>query len=95
MQLFEIVLYLRQVHMLLPTGGLFYFNFNDADYLALADDSHFESMLGRYVKNPAEATLMVWNSFTSLRGIAHRTGFDLKRVIKHDRAATSLALVKR
>ena len=94
MTMFEIVYYLRQVQQILPPGGLFYFNFNDSDYLAGAEDGYFEDMLGRWTRDPLEITLMHWNSFQSIRGIAQRIGLELKTVKKAQWGATSVTLFK-
>jgi len=42
MTMFEIVYCLRHVQQILPPGGLFYFNFNDSDYLGTPEKSNRE-----------------------------------------------------
>lgn len=94
MTMFEIVSYMRQCYNLLPPGGIMYFNFQDADFMAGGDDPVFEDMLSRYLADPEEVTLMHWNSFQAIRGIAQRIGFEVRYVRKHQYSATSVSLIR-
>jgi hypothetical protein len=51
-------------------------------------------MLGRWTRDPLEITLMHWNSFQSIRGIAQRIGLELKTVKKAQWGATSVTFFK-
>ena len=79
LNLFDITLYLDQVARILPTGGLVYFNIQDADIFAIQEDPNFSSMRGRYIADPLEITLMIWNSLATIRGYALRRGLELRK----------------
>lgn len=92
--MFELVAHLRKAYEILPSGGQLYFNFCDADYLGQADDPWFNDMLSRFIRDPLETTLMHWNSFTAVRAVAQRTGFELSLVKKGQYGTLSVTFVK-
>jgi SAM-dependent methyltransferase len=94
LNLFDISIYIDQVAALLPPGGRFYFNFQDAELLALEPDPNFAAMRMRYLRDPDEITLMHWNSMTAIRALAKRAGFEERRT-QHWRYCATLVSYER
>ena len=94
LNLFDITIYLDQVYKVLDNNGLLYFNFQDSDLLTIENDPNFISMRQRYVADPQEITLMIWNSLSCIRGYARRCGFELKRSVVWKHCATSVTFQK-
>jgi ubiquinone/menaquinone biosynthesis C-methylase UbiE len=73
--LFDIVLYLREVHRILKSGGIFLFGTNNSDSLDIQRDRYFRIVLQHYVRERTSPTLMQWNSAHSVCSIASQIGF--------------------
>lgn len=76
--LFDIVLYLREVYRILRSGGIFLFGANNSDSLDIHHDRYFRTVLQHYVRERDCPTLMQWNSLSSICSIARQIGFDTK-----------------
>jgi len=76
--LFDIVLYLRQVLAILEPGGRFVFSMSDTDCLDILADRYFAPMLDEYARHHNAATLMNWNSASAVCVAAAKIGFATK-----------------
>ena len=73
--LFDIVLYLRQLLAVLAPGGRFVFSMSDTDCLDILSDRYFAPMLDEYARFRNAATLMNWNSSSAVCVAATKIGF--------------------
>jgi GT2 family glycosyltransferase/glycosyltransferase involved in cell wall biosynthesis/protein-L-isoaspartate O-methyltransferase len=76
--LFDIVLYLRQLLAILEPGGRFVFSMSDTDCLDIVSDRYFAPMLEEYARHRQPATLMNWNSSSAVCLAAVKIGFTAK-----------------
>lgn len=78
--LFDIVIYLREIFRTLLPGGLFVFGMNNSDCLEIAHDRYFPIVLQHYVRDRTSPTLMRWNSSRSVCAIARQIGFQAEEL---------------
>ena len=76
--LFDIVLYFKQLLQILEPGGRFVLGMSDTDCLDIVDDKYFAVVLDAYSRNRREPTLMHWNSSKAVCAAAERIGFRAK-----------------
>jgi len=76
--LFDIVLYLRQLFTILQPGGRFLFSMADTDCLDIHADRYFMPVLNEYLQHRNAATLMQWNSSSAVCVAATKLGFTAK-----------------
>lgn len=76
--LFDIVLYLRQLLAILEPGGRFVFSMSDTDCLDILADRYFAPMLDEYARHRQPATLMNWNSASAVCLTAAKIGFTAR-----------------
>jgi len=76
--LFDITLYLRQLHAVLEPGAVFVFGMSDTDSLDIRSDRYFEAVLEKYQEHRGSPVLMHWNSATAVCRAAQASGFRAK-----------------
>ena len=88
--LFDIVLYFKQLFEVLEDGGLFVFGMSDTDCLDINTDRYFGIVLDKYRDCRREPTLMHWNSATAVCAAATKTGFTAKVLCRQNGSAMVL-----
>ncbi len=73
--LFDIILYLRQLFSVLESRGAFVFGMSDTDSLDITSDRYFEIVLQEYKENRGSLVLMHWNSAKGVCRAAEAIGF--------------------
>ncbi len=91
--LFDIVLYLREVYRVLRSGGIFLFGTNNSDSLDIHRDRYFRIVLQHYVRDRTSPTLMQWNSACSVCAIARQIGFEARELWSGN--GTAMILVRK
>jgi 2-polyprenyl-3-methyl-5-hydroxy-6-metoxy-1,4-benzoquinol methylase len=76
--LFDVVLYFKQLFQILEPGGRFVLGMSDTDCLDILDDKYFGVVLEAYSRNRREPTLMHWNSSKAVCAAAEKIGFRSK-----------------
>jgi cyclopropane fatty-acyl-phospholipid synthase-like methyltransferase len=83
--LYDIVVYLKQIFELLPPGGRLMFNIANADCDTLFDFDQWQLAVEWYRQNKTRLfELMYFNSPTTVTKIAGRIGFELERIRQRD-----------
>jgi ubiquinone/menaquinone biosynthesis C-methylase UbiE len=79
---YDMVLNLRALNVLLPLGGMLYFDFLDACSIKSGDRRGFSAALQSYAANRERiALLMQYNSTNIVETAAELTGFSVRRIL--------------
>ncbi len=85
--LFDMVLYFKQLMEVLEPGGMFVFGMSDTDCLNIATDRYFGAVLDKYKDCRREPTLMFWNSAAAVCAAARAIGFASKVLCRNNGTA--------
>ncbi|HVO57815.1 MAG TPA: class I SAM-dependent methyltransferase [Dongiaceae bacterium] len=91
--LFDIVMYLRELHSVLEPGGLFIFGMSDTDTLDIRNDRYFGVVLEKYKQHRGSPVLMHWNSARAVCRAAEASGFLAK--VAYSGAGSAMILLEK
>lgn len=93
--LWDICIYMEAIYQLLPHGGMFYFNFMNAEKLNIHENRLFKTNLDKYRKSLSSGYLVTFNSLIVVNNMASQLGFSVKQTREYPEGNTGLLLTKK